>query len=97
MVAGRGNLTITQANYLDLANLLFNEIIGSVALTLIIGFIIVTWMGVRYKWGLDVTFALVLLWVGLVSSYALQSLALMIVVLVVATVIYTFFPKLWRR
>lgn len=90
-------MTITEANFLDLANLLIWEIVGSVGLFIVLGIIVITFFMVKKNMPIQVILTGNLLFIGLVSSYVYNSLLLMIVLIVFAVVIYAIYPKMFKR
>ncbi len=88
---------ITQANYLDVGNLLINELFGSVALFIVVGIAILTYLGVKFTLPFQVTLFVIFLFVGLITSYVFNSLLWMLALFVVGVAIYSFMPKLFRR
>ena len=92
-----GERVITENNYLDLGNLLINELIGSVPLTIIIGLAVLIWWGVRERLDIQAIFALCILWVGLVTAYAYNQFALMIVLFLVGLTVYGTWAKIIKR
>ena len=87
-------MTITEDNYLDLANLIINELIGSVPLTIVLGLILIVYFGVRERLDIQAIVALCVLWTGLITAYAYNAFLLMLVIFVVAIAIYAMWPKI---
>ena len=90
-------MTITENNYLDLGNLIINELIGSVSLTIIIGIILIVFFGVRERLDIQAIVALCVLWTGLITAYSYNSFLLMLVIFIVAIGIYSMWPKIIKR
>lgn len=88
---------ITQANYLDIGNLLINELVGSVWLFIAIAIILVIYAGVKYSFDLKTTGALIMV-VGLgISGYYYQQEVLVIMALIVSFIIYLVMSKIINR
>jgi hypothetical protein len=97
MVARGGSMTITEANFLDIGNLLINEIVGSVALFIIIGLIVINYYGVKSSLPFQVNLVNSFMWSGLVISYAYNELVWMLSLFVIAIIFYALYPKLFKR
>lgn len=89
-------MTITPDNYLDFWNLLVNELVGSAFLFTILGLILVAYFGLRYRLPIEATMMFMILFVGVVVSYAYNQFLWMVVLLVVGVLIYSFLPKITR-
>jgi hypothetical protein len=59
---------IDESNYLDLRNLLVNELIGSAVLTFFIGVVILAIVGIKQRWPWQVTTLFCILWAATVYS-----------------------------
>jgi len=90
-------LTITQANWLDLPNLFFNELIGNVWVGFFFGAIIITWMGVKSNIGGHALLGLNILWAFSVVSYIYNEMILVVIGLMVALLYYGVMSKYITR
>lgn len=90
-------MTITQQNYLDIPNLLINELVGDIGLFIILGLIVVTYFAVKNSMPYQVIIFNAILFVGLVTSYLFNSLLWMLTLMVIGISVYTFLPKLMNR
>lgn len=90
-------MTITQANYLDIGNLLINELFGDVTLFIIVGIVVIGIISVKNNIPATVTAFFTLLWVAFIVSYYYNAFIWMLVVIFVGILIYAFWPKIWRR
>lgn len=90
-------MTITEDNYLDLGNLLINELIGSVGLTIVLGIVLIIYLGVRERLDVQAIIALCFLWVCLVTAYVYNAFLLVVAVLIVAIYVYASWSKIIKR
>lgn len=90
-------MTITQNNYLDIGNLIVNEFVGSVTLTIIIGLVWITYIAAKYRFPAVVTVAISLLWAGFVVTIAYNNILWLLMMLVLATLIYLLYAKVFKR
>ena len=88
---------ITQDNYLDVGNLLINEIVGSAVLFSILGLIFIAYLGVKNRLPVQVTMILMFLFVGLTMSYVYNSFVWIVAVFIVGLIIYMLWAKVWKR
>jgi hypothetical protein len=90
-------MTITQDNYLDLRNLLINELFGDAVLFTVAGMIVLTYLCVEYRLPARSIAVLNGLWIAFVISYFFNMLAWMIMLIVFAVMIYKEFSNLVQR
>lgn len=90
-------MTITQANYLDLAGLLIWEVFGSPILFMIVACIFVTWLGVKYALPLEVILSFIVLVIAATIGYAYNAFAWSLLIIFVAFGIYSLYVKIFRR
>jgi len=90
-------MTITQDNYLDVFNLFINEFVGDVFLFLIIGLVLIGFLALKFRLPIEVVVFVVLVFIGGVMSYVFNSLAWMLILIIVGGIIYSLLPKLISR
>lgn len=88
---------ITQQNYLDVGNLLINEIIGSVWLFLAIAIIILIFYSVKHSFDLKTMLALMFVTSIGTIGYYFQQEVLVIAGLVFAFIVYMSWSKVISR
>jgi len=88
---------ITQANYLDIGHLFFNEIVGSFMLAYIIGLVFIAYAALRWRIPLEVAVVVGLVWTGCVISYAYNPFWWAVFLLLFGIVIYAFLPRIIKR
>ena len=87
MVERNNNMTITTANYLDFQNLIVNEVIGSVALTYMIGLIIILAWAYKRQLQTNELVIAILVYTALIGI-TLGNLFLIIMALVLSLIYY---------
>lgn len=90
-------MTITQQNYLDIGNLLINELFGDVILFILVGLAIIVWASIRNRIPHTAMIGLMIIWVGLVTGYYYNSLLWMLALLVVGLLVYVLFTKVVKK
>ncbi len=89
---------INQTNIFDLQDVIFNELVGDVMLTVIIGLVAVLFLSIKFKCPYQVSLLLGLLWLMVVFA---GNMGLMIIwvfiVLAVGTMYYYGIAKIIRR
>jgi hypothetical protein len=94
-VEGNGHV-ITPANYLNLQNLLVNELVGGATLALLIMLTVAVYWSIRNNLPYDVTLA-VLFTVGLVGiGFAYNGLVYSLLVFIAGGIIYGLYKKYQR-
>jgi len=90
-------LSITQSNYLDIGNLLVNELVGSVTLTILLGLIWIAFIGAKYRFPAVVTVVIGFVWAGFVLTIAFNNLLWILYTLLLATLIYLLYAKVFKK
>lgn len=90
-------MTITQDNYLDLGNLLIYELVGSVGLFLLLGWIFITYYGVSRRVPLNAIIGMNMLFTFMVLSYQYNVLWLMLILLILGGIIYLLYARVFKR
>jgi len=90
-------MTITQSNYLDIGNLFFNEIVGSVFLGYILVLAIIVFLSIKFRVPNTAMFALIVIWSMISAQYAFNDAIITIVVLLAGLVIYLVYSKMIKR
>lgn len=88
MVEGCDYMTITQGNWLDVGNLLINELVGSFWLTFVLGLVLITFLAVRSNVKEQVLVLFLMLYSVGMSAYYTSSVVLAVVGLVISFLIY---------
>lgn len=88
---------ITQQNYLDFWHLIVNEIIGSATLFIILGFILLGYLGVRFRLPLEVLVMLCFIFSGIITAYAYNAMLWGLSLIVAGILFYGVFSKIARR
>ena len=90
-------MTITTSNYLDFRNLIINELIGDVGLTLLLGYIFITWYCVKRRIPLQAIIAINFIFTALIMTYQYLSSVWTLVVIIIALLAYVVYDKFYRR
>lgn len=90
-------MTISEDNFLDLANLLINEIVGSPILFIVVGLALINYYFVKNNFPVQVNLFGSILFIGLVTSYIYNAFLWMIILFVVSVIVYSLFPKVFKR
>lgn len=89
-------MTITPDNYLDLGNLLLNELFGDIGIFLIIGMISITYTAIKYRIPAGGIVLLNILFAVSVISYLYNPLIWMILLLISGLLTYFLIGKIFR-
>lgn len=92
-------MTITPDNYLDIGNLVINELFGGSLLFWMVGAALIAYFGVKYHVPLEATyvFIIILSVVALIYDYSTTLLIWMLILLSVGVIIYPFISRLIKR
>lgn len=90
-------MTISESNWLDIGNLVINEIVGSTTLFIVLGLALLNYHLVNRSVPIQVNFMLSFLFIGMVISYQYNAFVWSIGLLVVGVIIYSLFPKFFKR
>ena len=91
-------VAIDQTNYLDFGNLLINEWAGSAEVFLIVAFILITYLGMKYNVSYKLTGIFMMLLSILTFVYAPDmNVLLVVIILIVAFVFYTSLQQAMSR
>lgn len=90
-------MTITQDNYLDVPNLLINELFGDVTLFILFGLIGITWWCVKNRVPSNVIVAIDVLFVAAVISYAYNAFIWAIVLFILGILVYGIYHRIYNR
>lgn len=80
---------INQSNFFDLKDIIVNELVGSVMLTVILGLILTWYLSIKAKMPIQVSILLCMLW--LVTMFAGYTVNLMIIWIYVVLFVGVFF------
>lgn len=87
---------ITEANYLDLWNLLVYEFIGSAVLFTIIGLVVIAYFALRFRIPVNATIGFLILFIGVVLSVVFNTFLWAITLFIIGIIIYSYWPKIVR-
>lgn len=90
-------MIITPSNYLDFGSIFLNEVIGSVTLALLLGYVVIVFLSIRVNIPFYAMVGLLILWSGLIISWAANSLLLFLIVLGVGGIGYSMLRKFINR
>lgn len=90
-------MAINQFNYLDISNLVINELIGDIWLTLIIGILLIIYFGVVNTMDFKSIGSLLIVWAIGLSGYYYNSAVLAFTALIVAFIGYGIWSKFISR
>lgn len=90
-------MTITQFNYLDIPNLIFNELIGNVWVGYFFGAVVISWIGIKSNAGGHALLGFNIMWAFSVVSYQQNDMILAVIGLIVAFLYYGVMSKYITR
>jgi len=88
---------ITPQNYLDLGNIIFNELFGSVILALFVGITVIAYLSLQHRAPIEVTITLIIAFCLMVIGYAYDVLLLALIVLFIGVLGYVSMSKVVKR